>query len=84
MFIYIYIYIYYIYTDIYTDIYIYIYIIKVNYAINGIHEIAFGSDLSTQIKSTSPLTNYIIGIISSCYLFVLGSFVRFFYDFLLI
>ena len=45
--------------------------IKVNYAINRVHEKAFRSDLSTQIKYTSPLTNYLLGITLFCYLFVL-------------
>ena len=48
----------------YTNVmYIYIYIIKVNYAINRIHnEKSFRSDLSTQIKNLSPLTNYLLRI----------------------
>ena len=46
----------------YKYIYIYIYIytrmyMKLNYANNRIHEKAFRSDLSTQIKKLSPLTN---------------------------
>ena len=36
---------------------IYTHIIEVNDAINRIHEKAFRSDLSTQIKKLSPLTN---------------------------
>ena len=55
-----------------------LYTIEVNYAINRIHEIAFRSDLSTQIKKTSPLRNYLLRITFSCYLFVLGKFVSFF------
>ena len=39
-------------------IYNYVYIIEVNYAINRIHEKAFRSDLSTQIRKTSLLRNY--------------------------
>ena len=54
--------------------------IKVNYAINRIHEKAFRSDLSTQIKNFH-LTDYLLRIIFSCHLFVLSNFVRFFYDF---
>ena len=54
------IYIKYIY-DIYIYIYIYIYI-KVNYAFNSIHEKAFRSDLSAEIKNTSPLTDYLLRI----------------------
>ena len=65
------------YKHIYIYIYNYDYKIQVNYAINGIPEKAFRSDLSTQIKKTSPLTNYLLGITFSCYLFVLGSFVTF-------
>ena len=42
------------YIDIMCILYIYIYIIKVNYAINRVHEIAFRSDLSTQIKKPFP------------------------------
>ena len=64
-------------TYIYIYIYNYDYKIQVNYAINGIPEKAFRSDLSTQIKKTSRLTNYLLGITFSCYLFVLGSFVTF-------
>ena len=45
----------------------YIYIILLNYAINRTHEIAFRSDLSTQMKITSPLTNYLLRITLSCY-----------------
>ena len=46
--------------------------------INRIHEKAFGSDLSIQIQKTSSLTNYLLRITFSCYVFVLGNFVRFF------
>ena len=53
----------------------YIYIIEVNYAINKIYEKAFGSELSTQTKKTFPLTNFLLRITFSYYLFVLGSFV---------
>ena len=51
--------------------------IKVNYAINRIHEKAFTSDLSIEMKKTSPLMNYFLGITFFCYLSVHGSFVRF-------
>ena len=61
-------------------IYNYVYIIEVNYAIKRIHEKAFRSDLSIQIKKTSLLTNYLLRITFYCYLFVFGSFVTFFYD----
>ena len=44
---------------------------KVNYASNRIHEIAFRLDLSTQIKKTPLLTNYSLRITFSCYLLVL-------------
>ena len=52
----------YTYICIHIQIYIYIYIytrmyMKLNYANNRIHEKAFRSDLSTQIKKLSPLTN---------------------------
>ena len=70
----------YVYIYMYIYIYNYVYIIEVNYAINRIHEKAFRSDLSTQIKKTSFLTNYLLRITFCCYLFVLGSFVTFFYD----
>ena len=53
MYIYIYIYIIYMYICIYVYIYTYIhnlYIIEENYAVDGIHEKAFRSDLSTQIE----------------------------------
>ena len=56
----------------------YIYI-QVNYAISGIHEKVFKSDLTTQIKNTSTLT--LLRITFFCYLFVLGNFVRFSHDF---
>ena len=71
IYVYIYIYIYYIYAYIY---------IKVNYTVNVIHEKAL-SNFSKQIKNASALTNYLLRITFSCYLFVLGGFVRFFYDF---
>ena len=55
MYICIYIYIYILYICIYVYIYIYtyihnLYIIEENYAVDGIHEKAFRSDLSTQIE----------------------------------
>ena len=53
-------------------------VIKVYYAINIIHKKAFRSDLSTHIKKSSSLTNYLLPITISCYLFVLGSLVRLF------
>ena len=52
--------------------------IEVNYAIIRIHEKDFRSDLSRQIKKTCLLTNFLLRITFSCYLFVLGSFVTFF------
>ena len=55
---------------IYIHTYIY-YITEVNYAINRIHEKAFRSALSIQIKKTFPLTNYLLRITFSRYLFVL-------------
>ena len=55
-----------------NNIYIYIHIhIKVNYTVKRIHEKAFRSDLSTQIKNTSPLANYLLRITFFCYLLVL-------------
>ena len=56
----------------------YVYIIEENYVINRIHEKSFRSDLSTQVKKDSPLTNYLLQIAFSFYLFVLGSFATFF------
>ena len=64
----------------YIYIYIYIYILK-KITNNRIYEKVSRSDLSTQINKTSPLTNYLLRITFSCYLFVLCNFVRFFYDF---
>ena len=42
------------YIYIYICVYTCIYIIKVNYAITTIHEIAYRSDLSTKIKKPLP------------------------------
>ena len=50
-------------------------IIKVNYAINRIHEIAFRSELSTQIKNLS-LDELLFPVI---YLYLVD-FLDFFYD----
>ena len=62
-------------------IYIYIYATEVHYAINSrIHEKAYRPDLSTQIRNTSPLTNYFLQITFFCYLFELDSLISFFYD----
>ena len=38
------------------------------------------SDLSTQ-KKLSPLTSYLLPVTFCCYLFALGNFVKFFYDY---
>ena len=60
------------------SIYIYIYkmcIIEVNYAINRIHEKAFRSDLSTQIKKSSSVGKHLLRISFPRYLFVPLSFI---------
>ena len=44
----------------------------VNYAINKIHEKAFRSDLSTQIKKTSFLTNYYELLFAVIYLYLVA------------
>ena len=53
--------------------------IKVNYAINRIYE--KNSDQTCLHKKTSPLTNYLLPVTFCCYLFVLGNFVRSFYNY---
>ena len=90
IYLYIYIYIIYIYIypsiylSIYLSIYIHIYththIIKVNYAINRIHETAFSFQIRLVYtnKKTSPLTNYLLRITFSCYVLVFRFFLRFF------
>ena len=53
--------------------------IKVNYAINRIYEKLL--DQTCLHKKTSPLTNYFLPVTFCCYLFVLGNFDGFFYDY---
>ena len=74
------------YIYIYIHIYIYIYIlcniiyiiyIEVNQAVNRIHEKLFQIRLVYTNEKTF-LTNYLLRITFSCYLFILGSFVTFF------